>query len=64
MMVGNSMRSDVLPAIAAGAWGTFVPHGLTWEVEHAEAPVGHARFREIEHLGRLPDLVAEIESSR
>ena len=28
MMVGNSLRSDVLPAIEAGAWGVFVPHEL------------------------------------
>jgi putative hydrolase of the HAD superfamily len=35
MMIGNSMKSDVLPAIEAGAWGVFVPHGLTWELEHA-----------------------------
>jgi putative hydrolase of the HAD superfamily len=38
MMIGNSMKSDVLPAIEAGAWGVFVPHGLTWELEHAKAP--------------------------
>ncbi|MCX7645388.1 MAG: HAD family hydrolase [Rhodobacteraceae bacterium] len=60
MMVGNSMRSDVLPALEAGAWATFVPHGLVWEIEHDEAPVGHARFREIGNLGELPALVAEI----
>jgi len=60
MMVGNSMRSDVLPALEAGAWATFVPHGLVWEIEHADAPVGHARFREIADLGQLPDLVEEV----
>lgn len=62
MMVGNSMKSDVLPAIEAGAWGVFVPHGLTWEVEHAAAPEDHPRFRELPSLGRVPDLLAEIES--
>jgi putative hydrolase of the HAD superfamily len=57
MMVGNSMKSDVRPALDAGAWGVFVPHGLTWELEHAEAPEGHARFHELPDLGGLPDLV-------
>jgi putative hydrolase of the HAD superfamily len=52
MMIGNSMKSDVLPAIEAGAWGVFVPHGLTWELEHAKAPEAHPRFRELESLGR------------
>jgi putative hydrolase of the HAD superfamily len=61
MMVGNSMKSDVRPALEAGAFGVFVPHGLTWALEHAEAPEGHARFHELPDLGGLPDLVAALE---
>ncbi|BBU58747.1 haloacid dehalogenase [Mameliella alba] len=38
MMVGNSMKSDVVPAIEAGAWGVHVPHDLAWALEHAEPP--------------------------
>ena len=57
MMVGNSMKSDVRPALEAGSWGVFVPHGLTWELEHADAPDGHARFHEIPDLGALPALI-------
>ena len=60
MMVGNSMRSDVIPAIEAGGWGVFVPHGQTWELEHEDPPEGHARYRQIAHLGELPVLVAEL----
>lgn len=60
MMVGNSMKSDVVPAIEVGSWGVYVPHGLTWALEHAEAPEGHARYREIARLGELPDLVDAI----
>jgi len=60
MMVGNSLRSDVLPAIRAGGWGVFVPHDLTWEVEHDEAPEGHPRFRRIDDLGDLPALVRSL----
>ena len=60
MMVGNSMKSDVRPALEAGAWGVFVPHGLTWALEHAEAPKGHGRFHEIADLGALPALVADL----
>ncbi len=60
MMIGNSMRSDVLPAVEVGAWGVFVPHGLEWEVEKADPPTGAARYRAISDLGALPDLVAEI----
>lgn len=60
LMVGNSMKSDVVPVIEAGGWGVYVPHGLEWALEHAPPPTGHDRFRELAHLGALPDLVAEI----
>ena len=60
MMVGNSLKSDVIPALAAGAWGVHVPHGTTWEMEAADAPLGHPRFREIPSLGELPALVEEL----
>ena len=62
MMVGNSLKSDVIPALAAGAWGVFVPHPLTWAHEHAEPPHHENRFRELEHLGTLVDLIADIEN--
>ncbi|UWR87968.1 HAD family hydrolase [Phaeobacter inhibens] len=60
MMVGNSMRSDVVPIIEAGGWGTYVPHGLVWEVEYAPAPVHSPRYTEIADLSALPTLVARI----
>ena len=60
MMVGNSLKSDVIPAIEAGGWGVFTPHDLTWPVEHAEKPEDHPRFREIADLGALPDLIRSL----
>jgi putative hydrolase of the HAD superfamily len=57
MMVGNSLKSDVLPALEAGAWGIYVPHGLTWALERADVPQGAARFRSIPDLAPLPALV-------
>jgi putative hydrolase of the HAD superfamily len=35
-MVGNSPKSDVNPALAAGLHAVFVPHGDTWILEHEE----------------------------
>ncbi len=60
LMAGNSMASDVLPMIEAGGWGVFVPHGLTWAVEHAEPPEGVDRFAEVADLGALPGLIERI----
>jgi len=62
MMVGNSLKSDVIPAIEAGATGVYVPHHLTWELEHAPLPVANPRFHEIPDLSYLPALVAQISS--
>ena len=59
-MVGNSLRSDVVPAIEAGAWGVHVPHELLFALEHAEPPE-HERFRAIAHLGELPALIEGLD---
>lgn len=60
MMVGNSLKSDVIPALEAGAWGVYVPHDQTWALEHAEPPDASPRYRKLAHLGELPALVAQI----
>jgi putative hydrolase of the HAD superfamily len=36
LMVGNSVRSDVLPVLAVGGRAVHIPHELTWALEHAE----------------------------
>ena len=60
MMVGNSLRSDVLPALDAGCWAVHVPHDLTWVVEHAEPPTDVPRYRQAAHLGEILDLIAAL----
>lgn len=61
MMVGNSLKSDVVPAIEVGSWGIFIPHPLTWAMEHADAPIDAPRFRQIERIGELSGLLEEID---
>ena len=62
-MVGNSLKSDVLPALAVGAWGIHVPPDLTWSYEQAEPPIDAPRFRAISDLGALPNLIAELKNT-
>jgi putative hydrolase of the HAD superfamily len=64
MMVGNSLKSDVIPALAAGSWGVHVPHEVTWALEAADAPADNPRFHALETLGALPDLVASLQPNR
>lgn len=63
MMVGNSVKSDVIPAITAGGYGIYVPHDLEWSLEAADPPRQHKRFREISNLSALPALIAEVENA-
>ncbi|WP_179378993.1 HAD family hydrolase [Jannaschia marina] len=60
LMVGNSMKSDVVPAIAAGAFGVFCPSEHEWELERAEEPATHPRYRRIADLGALPELLRSL----
>ena len=60
MMVGNSMRSDVVAPIQAGCWGVYVPHGLVWEIEKADAPAESPRFHQLADLGGLAELVRNL----
>jgi putative hydrolase of the HAD superfamily len=62
LMVGNSLKSDVLPVIEAGGRGVYVPHGLTWAMEHAEAPEGHPRFHTLPNLSGLSALLTKLHS--
>lgn len=62
MMVGNSLKSDIVPALEAGAWGVHVPHDLTWALEHHDKPEASTRFREIAHLGELDGLLSRLVS--
>jgi putative hydrolase of the HAD superfamily len=62
LMVGNSLRSDILPVLEMGGWAVFVPYALTWSHETGAAPAASDRFYEIEHLGLLPELISKIET--
>jgi putative hydrolase of the HAD superfamily len=59
VMCGNSVRSDILPAIEAGAYGAHVPYHITWAHEVAEPPLDHPRFKA---LASIRDLPAWVES--
>ena len=62
LMVGNSLRSDILPVLALGANAVYVPYPVTWAHEIAEPPpAGQRGFYELEHIGLLPGLLEALE---
>ena len=54
VMIGNSMKSDVLPALEAGLWGIHIPYHITWAHEHAEPPSDSPRFAKLETIAEVP----------
>ncbi len=65
LMVGNSVRSDVLPVLSLGGWAVHVPAALSWAHEHADVPAAvRERFFEIGSLHRLPALVDALADGR
>jgi putative hydrolase of the HAD superfamily len=63
LMVGNSLRSDILPVLKLGGSAVYIPHSLTWAHEAAEPPPSdHPGFYEIAHVGLLPELLTALNS--
>ncbi len=57
IMVGNSVKSDILPVLALGARAIHIPYHLTWAHEVVAAP-GDAPFPVLESIRDLPALLA------
>lgn len=58
LMAGNSVRSDILPALDAGCSAALIPYPLVWAHEEAPPPTGHPRYRQFDSLTALADWVA------
>ena len=52
LMVGNSLKSDIAPALAIGAWAIHIPFHVTWQLEHFEE-FDHERLKKIEQFSEL-----------
>jgi putative hydrolase of the HAD superfamily len=52
-MIGNSPKSDINPALAAGLHAVFVPHAHTWVLEKQEIAEGDGRLLVVERFEDL-----------
>lgn len=52
-MIGNSPKSDINPALAAGLNAVYVPHPRTWSLEKEALPVYHPRLLTVERITDL-----------
>jgi putative hydrolase of the HAD superfamily len=59
VMIGNSLKSDILPVLELGGYGIHVPFHTTWVHEQVDHEVKHERFFTAEHL---EEAIARIQS--
>ncbi|WP_439183300.1 HAD family hydrolase [Carboxylicivirga taeanensis] len=57
LMVGNSLKSDVLPVLDCGGWSVHIPFHTTWHHELVTDEVVSDRFFELTSISELPALV-------
>ena len=60
MMIGNSMRADVVPAIEAGCFGVHLPSDYVWSMDLDSDPRDTSRFRRLAQIAEVVPLVAEL----
>lgn len=58
LMIGNSLKSDILPVLEAGGYGAYIPYHITWSHERVDEPIRHARFIE---LRQLTDILPRLD---
>ncbi len=61
LMVGNSLRSDVLPVLELGGSAVYVPYQHTWGHEAADPPAAQPGYYHLAHLGLLPELLERLD---
>ena len=53
LMIGNSLKSDVLPVLAIGGHGYHIPYHTTWAHEQVEHTIEHGNFKELASIKEI-----------
>ena len=61
VMVGNSVRSDVLPVLAIGGLAVHVPYHVTWALEQVEPDAAHPEFPVLSSFAEVPACIAALD---
>lgn len=62
LMVGNSLRSDILPVLACGGLAVHIPYATTWIHEYVPPDqLLDIHYHELPSLADLPGLIAQLE---
>lgn len=60
LMLGNSLKSDILPVLELGGYGIHIPFHITWLHEQIEHEITHERFYQAERIGEVAELIRRI----
>ncbi len=55
LMIGNSIKSDIVPILELGGYAAHIPHHITWEHEHYEGEVNHPNFIQLSKIQEILD---------
>jgi putative hydrolase of the HAD superfamily len=65
LMVGNSLKSDILPVLAVGGQAVYIPYHITWVHEAVAQPADDVMgYFELEHIRLLPALVESLSNAK
>lgn len=64
MMIGNSLKSDVMPVINIGGHAVHVPFHTTWAHEHVETVLTHENFKQADKISEVLEFVLESGSPK
>lgn len=57
IMIGNSLKSDVLPVLSIGGHAIHVPYHTTWEYEKIDFEIVHPNFKAVSSINQVLDLI-------
>jgi putative hydrolase of the HAD superfamily len=57
LMIGNSLKSDILPVLNIGGHGIHIPFHTTWEFEKVDSKIDHEKFRKVAKVREILNYV-------
>ena len=60
LMMGNSLKSDILPVLELGGYAIHIPFHTTWEYERIEYEIEHDKFHQATHIAHVVKLIKEM----
>lgn len=62
VMIGNSLKSDILPILDLGASGVYIPYHLTWGYERVDQlPTAEGRFFQLKTVRDVPGVIEKLK---